>query len=57
MKDSFLRTNDKHETILKPLPIKLGTKEELPLSPLFVNPDLKVLINSIIQENEIVIIY
>lgn len=57
MKDSFLRTNDKHETILKPLPIKLRTKEEFPLLPLFVNTDLKVLINAIIQENEIVIIY
>lgn len=56
MKDSFLRTNDKHETILKPLRLKLGTKEEFQLLPLFVNNKLKVLINAIIQENEIVII-
>lgn len=54
---SFLRTNDKHETILKSLPVKLGTKGEFPFLPLFVNTDLKVLINAIIQENEIVIIY
>ena len=57
MKDSLLKTNNKHETILTSFPIKLGTRQEFPLLPLFVNTDLKVLINARIQENEIVIIY